>query len=102
MGLLTYFSFGGSGDVATILSNLAARFTSQAQVQQLETFNNANAFEFSSQTIPDAIADAKFNLAWADKHVPDIYDYMRGSAPKNVPIGLFVLLVSFVIHLVWN
>ncbi|KAJ6645268.1 Membrane alanyl aminopeptidase, partial [Pseudolycoriella hygida] len=77
-------SFDNIGDVATILSNLAARFSNAAQISQLETFYAGKEEEFASKTIPNAIADAKFNLEWAGRHVDDIYNYMRGSASQLV------------------
>lgn len=88
------FSFGNStADVASILSNLAARFTSTAQVTQLETFYNGKELEFGSQTIPTAIADAKFNLEWANTHVPGIYDYMRGVSGASQLVSSISLLL---------
>lgn len=104
---LTYrfrLSFNNTGDVATILSNLAARFSKSSQIAQLETFYATVESQFSSEAVTTAIADAKYNLQWAERNVPVIYDYMKvsSSSPKVVPIGLFILIVSFVVTLVWN
>lgn len=98
------FRFGNStSDVASILSNLAARFTSTTQISQLETFYSEKELEFGSQVIPTAIADAKFNLEWANTHVPGIYNYMRGvsGASQLVSISL-LLIVSVVVSLVFK
>lgn len=98
------FSFGDISDVATIISNLAARFSTSAQIEQLETFYAGKESEFGSKTIATAITDAKFNLQWADKHVPTIYNYMRSvsSAPQMWTISLSVLLASVALNLIWN
>lgn len=98
------FSFGNTGDVATILTNLAARFSNEAQVLQLEAFYAEKGLEFESATIATAIADAKFNLQWADKHVPDIYNYMKAvsGATQLVSISSLLVCVSAVICLLWN
>lgn len=93
------YSWGGAGQVASILSNLAARFSSQEQIDELQTFYNANVNFFgASQTIPNAIADAKFNLDWAKEHVPVIINYFdvtAGSATLTVSLVLiFTTLLS--------
>ncbi len=97
-------SFGNIGDVATILSNLAAWFSSAAQIEQLETFYGRTSAEFASTTISTAITDAKFNLQWADKHVPDIYNYMSAvsGAPQLLSISFFVLILSGVMSFIWS
>lgn len=93
MSFAILYSFGTIGDVATILSNLAARFSNAEQVQQLETFYAGKESEFSSTTIATAIADAKFNLQWADRNVEGIYNYMRAGSSASQLVSLSLLLL---------
>lgn len=96
------FSWGGSGQVASILSNLAARFSTQEQIDALQAFYDANlSFFGASQTIPNAITDAKFNLDWAKEHVPVIINYFdvtAGSATLTVSLVLIVTTLLSLFH----
>lgn len=88
--------------MASILSNLAARFSRQEQIDELQAFYDANRNFFgTSQTIPNAIADAKFNLEWANKHVPVIINYIdinAGSATLTVGLVLIFTTIFSLIY----
>lgn len=85
--------------VGSILSNLAARFSTQEQIDKLKAFYATNAVSFGDlQTIPNAITDAQFNVDWAAKHVPDIMGYLNaGSA--TITISLLLVFSSFLTYL---
>lgn len=91
------------GQVASIISNLAARFSTQDQIDKLDTFYKANAAHFgTSQTIPNAIIDAAFNLNWAKQHVPAIVVYLNANSSATIHISFIVLAISSLLFMIQN
>lgn len=82
--------------VASILSNLAVRFSTQIQIDKLQSFYGKNADSFNGlQTIPNAIKEAQFNLNWATKHVPDIVAYLDAvGSSSSIRFSLLLLVLS--------
>lgn len=94
-GKISSLSKEGMGQVSYLLSNLAKRFTNEAQIERLQSFYTAHSLEFhNSRSIPNAIEDARYNIEWAQKHVPTIISYLddiqAGSASLNVSITLIL------------
>lgn len=71
-----FYSFGGTGDVASILSGLAGRFTTQSQIDKLVKFQADTPAYTTSVTITRAVATARLNLAWAEAHVPTVLKFI--------------------------
>lgn len=95
------FSWGGMSQVALILSNLAARFSTQDQIDKLEQFYQNNSAHFgTSQSIQNALIDAKFNLDWAKQHVPVIIDYFEASSTTASQISFMLLTMMLLFLLV--
>lgn len=93
-------AFGSTSNVAGILSNVAARFTTDAQIEQLKTFRTATAAYTASASLQTAIDDAEFNQRWAKKHVPVIVDYMRkknGAGALTSAVVMVVVAAMFAI-----
>lgn len=73
-----------------------------AQIDNLQKFYDANKNRFdSSQTIPNAIADAKYNLEWAETHLPTITKFMKeaNSSSKFGAISLLIIVSTLFAYL---
>lgn len=93
-------AFGSTSNVAGILSNVAARFTTDAQIEQLKAFRTATAPYTTTASLQRAIDDAEFNQQWAKKHVPVIVEYMRqknGAGALTSAVVMVVLAAIFAI-----
>lgn len=93
-------AFDSTGNVASILSNLASRFTTDAQIEQLRSFRTTTSPYATSAALQTAINDAEFNQVWAKKHVPEIVEYMRkknGAGALTSAVLMVVLAAVFAI-----
>lgn len=59
---------GSYSAVATVISNIAARFTEEKQLAALKSFNagNSNKFGSSAATLKSAETSVEENIKWAD------------------------------------
>ncbi|KAH8358872.1 hypothetical protein KR093_002952 [Drosophila rubida] len=90
-------AMGSYSAVATVISNIAARFTEESQVELLKTFNTANsaAFGSSAATLTSAETNANENLVWAKANLGHFRTYLskrNGSAMVGA-FSLFTVLV---------
>ncbi|EDV93346.1 membrane alanyl aminopeptidase [Drosophila grimshawi] len=92
-------AMGGYSAVATVISNIAARFTEQSQYDDLQKFNTANSAKFGSAatTLMTAESTVKENLAWAESKLGTFRTYLalrNGSAMISGFSLLTLLLVA--------
>ncbi|KAH8311145.1 hypothetical protein KR044_004573 [Drosophila immigrans] len=92
-------AMGGYSSVATVISNIAARFTEQTQLDSLKAFNTANGSKFgtSAATLTAAETSVNENLVWAEAKLGHFRTYLsqrNGSAMISAFSLLTVLLVS--------
>lgn len=92
---------GGYSSVATVISNIAARFTEQSQYEELQNFNSANSGKFGSSaaTLTAAETTVKENLEWATSKLGTFRTYLaqrNGSAMLSGFSLLTLLLVALV------
>lgn len=80
--------------VATILSQLATRFSTREQTDKLKTFVEKNKDEYGP--ITKGITTAEYNVKWADKNMPEIIAYLKGKPSGGVKSHASLLLVAFV------
>lgn len=92
---------GGFSSVATVISNIAARFTEESQYEALKNFNAANSTKFgsSASTLISAESTVKQNLDWAEAKLGHFRNYL---AIRNgsVVIGAFNFLIFLLVALV--
>lgn len=91
----------GMGQVSFLLSNLAHHFTNEAQIERLQSFYTAHSLDFhSSRAIPNSIENARYNIEWAQKHVPTIMSYLDGiqSGSTSLNVSITLILASMVAY----
>ncbi|KAH8270919.1 hypothetical protein KR018_003012 [Drosophila ironensis] len=73
-------AMGGYSAVATVISNIASRFTTQQQLSELQTFNKNNGTDFgtSQATLTAAEATVSENLQWAEAKLGVFRNYLAG------------------------
>ncbi|XP_034661661.1 membrane alanyl aminopeptidase isoform X1 [Drosophila subobscura] len=92
-------AMGGYSAVATVISNIASRFTEQKQYDDLQTFNKANSAKFgsSASTLTAAEATVLENLQWSEAKLGVFRTYLaerNGSAIVSAFSALTVLLMA--------
>ncbi|XP_068156512.1 membrane alanyl aminopeptidase [Drosophila tropicalis] len=92
-------AMGGYSAVATVISNIAARFTEETQYADLQKFNTANASKFgsSNSTLYAAEATALENLEWAKEKLGVFRSYLsqrNGSAMTSAFSALTLVFVT--------
>ncbi|SPP82964.1 blast:Membrane alanyl aminopeptidase [Drosophila guanche] len=92
-------AMGGYSAVATVISNIASRFTEQKQYDDLQTFNRANSAKFgsSASTLTAAEATVLENLQWSEAKLGVFRTYLaerNGSAIVSAFSALTVLLMA--------
>lgn len=90
---------GGYSAVATVISNIAARFTTEQQYADLQNFNKNSGSKFGSSqaTLTAAEATVSENLAWAQAKLGVFRSYLagrNGGAMASALSGLSLLLVA--------
>lgn len=85
-------SFGQTSRVTSILSQVAARFTNKTQIDQLQSFSRATPAYTAG--LKDAIADAEFNLRWAEKHGPVIVKYMKENGAGTLTSAIVMVVLA--------
>lgn len=92
---------GSYSSVATVISNIAARFTEESQYESLRSFNAANSTKFGSaaSTLTSAESTVKQNLDWAEDRLGHFRNYL---VVRNggVVIGAFNFLIFLLVALV--
>ncbi|XP_034488262.1 membrane alanyl aminopeptidase-like [Drosophila innubila] len=93
-------AMGSYSAVATVISNIAARFTEEKQLSALKNFNVANSAKFgsSASTLKSAETSVEENIKWADAKLGHFRTYLskrNGSAMISAFSLLTLLLVSF-------
>ncbi|XP_016982032.2 membrane alanyl aminopeptidase [Drosophila rhopaloa] len=95
-------AMGGYSAVATVISNIAARFTTQQQLTDLQNFNRnyGSKFGTSQATLTSAEETVQENLNWAAAKLgvfrSYLANYRSGSAMVNAFSAISLLLVSLV------
>lgn len=77
----------------TILSSLAAFFTTKGQYKKLEKY--ANKLEKPSTIIIEALQNSEYNLKWAEANVPNITNFVKRYVNYGTPDSAMSLSVSF-------
>lgn len=92
---------GSYSSVATVISNIAARFTEQSQLQALQTFNTAHASEFgsSASTLSASETTVRDNIQWAEDKLVHFHRYLA-LRNSSVAIGAFNFLILVLLALV--
>uniref|UniRef100_A0A0A1XS95 Aminopeptidase n=1 Tax=Zeugodacus cucurbitae TaxID=28588 RepID=A0A0A1XS95_ZEUCU len=89
-------SLGSYASVATVISNIAARFTTEEQQKSLKAFNEKNKDTFGSahSTLVAAEKTVAENLAWASNRLGQFKTYLdkRNGAATNT-IAILTMLV---------
>ncbi|KAH8330498.1 hypothetical protein KR067_004043 [Drosophila pandora] len=92
-------AMGGYSAVATVISNIAARFTTEQQYADLQNFNKNSGSKFGSSqaTLTAAEATVSENLEWAQAKLGVFRSYLagrNGGAMASALSGLSLLLVA--------
>ncbi|XP_017058608.1 membrane alanyl aminopeptidase [Drosophila ficusphila] len=92
-------AMGGYSAVATVISNIAARFTTEQQLTDLQTFNRNSGTKFgdSQATLTAAEATVSENLQWAAAKLGVFRSYLanrNGSAMASAFSALSLLMVA--------
>lgn len=84
--------------VGTILAALAARFTTEEQIQKLESFTENIRSEYGAlQPLARAATTARSNLDWADRNMPDIIAFFkRGHSSNGLKLRVSSILITMV------
>ncbi|XP_073820070.1 membrane alanyl aminopeptidase-like [Musca autumnalis] len=99
-------SMGGYSSVATVVSNIASRFTTTQQEAKLKNFNNQNKAKFgtSASTLENAEKTVAENLLWATNKLDAFKTHLKnykasGSASLSgftaITVVLFAVLTRF-------
>ncbi|XP_030370710.1 membrane alanyl aminopeptidase [Scaptodrosophila lebanonensis] len=94
-------AMGSYSAVATVISNLAARFTEESQKKDLEDFttNNKHKFGSSATTLETAVKTVEENLVWANEKLGTFRTYLasrNGAATKSAFTALTLVLLALV------
>ncbi|XP_036342052.1 membrane alanyl aminopeptidase-like [Rhagoletis pomonella] len=91
-------SLGSYSTVATVISNLAARFTTESQLQNLKEFNERNKSNFGSSqsTLVAAETTAEENLAWATTRLTSFKNYLLKRKSNGATANTFAVLTLVV------
>ncbi|XP_004523070.1 membrane alanyl aminopeptidase [Ceratitis capitata] len=95
-------ALGSSSSVATVISNIAARFTTASEQQSLRQFNEQNSSKFgsSASTLLAAEKAVEENLAWASSRLESFTSYLsnrkHSGAATNTVAVLTVILCAIV------
>lgn len=89
-------AMGSYSSVATVIANIAARFTTTSEQESLKTFNEQNKDKFGSaaSTLVAAEKTVTENLAWATNKLGQFRSYLdnRNGAGTN-SIAILTMLV---------
>lgn len=92
---------GSNSSVATVISNIAARFTEQSQLDALKKFNAEHGSDFGSSASVLSASETTVtdNLKWAENKLVHFRNYL---ALRNgsVVIGAFNFLILLLLALV--
>ncbi|XP_013106936.1 membrane alanyl aminopeptidase [Stomoxys calcitrans] len=95
-------AMGSYGSVATVISNIASRFTTHAQEDKLKNFNKDNKAKFgeAATTLEAAEKTVEENLAWAEAKLSAFRDHLtlfrkNGSPSLSSFTALTLLLAVF-------
>lgn len=95
------YRFGGYGAVATVVSNIASRFTTESQEAKLKAFNvkNKEAFGTSYSTLEKAETTVAENLLWSKNKLGTFKTYLEkrgnnGSATVSAYTALTLLMAA--------
>lgn len=93
---------GGYSAVATVVSNIAARFTTPAQLEKLKAFNNKHTGKFGSSisTLNSAVETVNFNLDWSDKKLGSIRTFLKEHGKNSAAMNNISILSLLVIVLI--
>ncbi|KAM7359496.1 uncharacterized protein ACRADG_013108 [Cochliomyia hominivorax] len=100
-------SLGGYSSVASVVSNIASRFTTKNQLDKLKSFNSrhSNKLGASVSTLERAVKTVEFNLNWSDKKLGTIKTFLREHAKSSATINgvsivslVLVTLLAKIIH----
>ncbi|EDW23766.1 GL23790 [Drosophila persimilis] len=90
-------AMGGYSAVATVISNIATRFTEQKQYEDLQTFNKDHSSKFGSSaaTLAAAEVTVRENLDWSEDklHIFRSYLAVRGGSAMASAFSAFTILM---------
>ncbi|PNF37826.1 Aminopeptidase N [Cryptotermes secundus] len=99
-------NYGGMNAVANSITGIAGRLTTVEQVNDLETFINANseALGSAAESGRNAVEAAKADVEWTSKHKNGILTWLRnrqnsGDGSANIVINITVITTAFLVAL---
>lgn len=73
--LILFYRFEKESEVSSVLSSLAASFTTTKQYEKLKKY--VSKLEKPSSTINKALQSSEYNLKWAEVNIPYITDFVE-------------------------
>lgn len=98
-----FFSYGNKEAVASLLSAVAGRFTSEEEITKLKAYltSTTTYWETSAvETIQKAIKSAEENLEWSEKYISGIVDFVNDFHDSSMKTTLSLSLVAIAASLV--
>ena len=92
---------GGYSSVATVISNIASRFTTEAQETKLKNFNAQNSAKFgsSASTLKSAETSVANNLLWSKSNLPGIEEYLKKRTNASASTKAFAAITIVLLAL---
>ncbi|XP_037920105.1 membrane alanyl aminopeptidase isoform X2 [Hermetia illucens] len=100
-------SFDSWSTLASIISGIASRFTTEEQRKSLQTFvdNHKTEFGSSASTLTSALDNVAFNIKWATESMKPFVDHLKsvGDSATTIPIStVLVLVTSYFVAFLFN
>lgn len=100
-------SFDSWSTLASIISGIASRFTTEEQRKSLQTFVDNHKTEFGSyaSTLTSALDSVAFNIKWATESMKPFVDHLKsvGDSATTIPIStVLVLVTSYFVAFLFN
>ncbi|XP_046806348.1 membrane alanyl aminopeptidase-like [Lucilia cuprina] len=95
-------SMGGYSSVASVVSNIASRFTTDAQLQKLKDFNGKHKDKFGSSisTLENAVKTVEFNLKWSKEKLGAVKSFLQQYGTNGAAINSISLVTLVVVALI--
>ncbi|XP_065372514.1 membrane alanyl aminopeptidase [Calliphora vicina] len=95
-------SMGDYSSVASVVSGIAGRFTTDAQLQKLKAFNAKHTTKFGSSmsTLESAVKTVEFNLEWSKTKLGPIKTFFQEHGKSGAAINSVSVLSLVVVALI--
>lgn len=91
------FRFETATEVPSLLSSIATRATTSAQIDKISQFSDSNELG-SNKVLQTALNSANFNLKWASVNVPEIKSFLNNDAVTSSVSFILLLGVALVAY----